>query len=247
MMNKKFESLINKNMKKIIEKNASFIIVSLIAIFITALSCVVSPSVSSAADLPPVDETVNRLQQIYERTRDFQAHFIQENTVKSIRKTDVEEGSVYFKNPKQMLWDYKKPRPKKLIINAQKSWLYLPQDRTAYTQESDKIFESEALIKFLSGLGKLKDDFTIKYAAPQALDKNGNYLLQLYPREKGASYQYLRMTLARDDFHILEVGFDDVMGNSTVLRFSGIKMNSGLSSKLFQFQPPVGTSIFKMP
>lgn len=231
----------------ILEKNRLFTIAVYLAIFTAFLMGLVPPSFSGAAEPPAIDETVNRLQQIYEHTHDFQAYFIQENTVKSIRKTEVEEGIVYFKNPKQMLWDYKKPKPKKLVMNAQKSWLYLPQDRTAYTQESDKIFESQALIKFLSGLGKLKDDFMIQYAAPQAMDKNGNYLLQLYPREKGASYQYLQMTIARKDFHILKVSFDDVMGNSTVLRFSDIKMNAGLSSKLFQFQPPAGVSIFKMP
>lgn len=201
----------------------------------------------SFAQTPPLEETVNRLQSIYENTRDFQAGFVQETTVKSIRKTDVEEGIVYFKSPRQMLWDYKKPKAKKLIINTHKTWLYVPQDKTAYTQQSDQIFKSEALIKFLSGIGKLKDDFDIKYAASGAVDKNGNYLLQLYPREKSASYQFLQMTIEKKDYHILQVSFDDVMGNATVVRFSGIKINSGLSSKLFQFQPPQGVSIFKMP
>jgi len=236
-----------KKMKTILDRNCLFMTLKFIAVFFAIFLAIISPANSFAAELPPIDDTVNRLQQIYEQTRDFQANFVQETTVKSIRKTNMEEGIVYFKNPKQMFWDYKKPKTKKLIINAQKSWLYLPRDKAVYTQESDKIFKSEALIKFLSGLGKLRDDFTIKYAASGALDKSGNYLLQLYPREKGASYQYLQMTIAKNDFHILRVSFDDVMGNSTVLKFSGVKMNTGLSSKLFQFQPPPGTSIFKMP
>jgi outer membrane lipoprotein carrier protein len=234
-------------MKTNIDKNELFISVKIVAILIAIFLGVILPHHSYAAEPPPIDETVNRLQRIYEKTQDFQANFVQETTVKSIRKTDVEEGIVYFKNPKQMLWDYKKPKTKKLIINSQKAWLYLPQDKSVYTQESDKIFKSEALIKFLSGLGKLKDDFTIKYAAPGAIDKDGNYLLQLFPREKGASYQYLLMTVEKNNFHILKVSFDDVMGNSTYLKFSGIKMNAGLSSKLFQFQLPPGVSIFKMP
>jgi len=234
-------------MKKNLDKNWLFISVKIVAVFMAIFWGIVLHPVSGAAELPPIDDTVNRLQQMYEKTQDFQANFIQETTVKSIRKTDVEEGIVYFKNPKQMLWDYKKPKTKKLIINAHKAWLYLPQDKAVYTQESDKIFKSEALIKFLSGLGKLRDDFSIKYDTPGTMDKGGNYLLQLYPREKGASYEYLQMTIAKSDFHILQVSFDDIMGNSTVLKFSGIKINTGLSSKLFQFQPPSGVSIFKMP
>ena len=230
-----------------LEKNELFISVKILAVFMIIFFGIVLIPKYGAADPPHINEIVNRLQQVYERTQDFQAGFIQETTVTSIRKTDTEEGIVYFKNPKQMLWDYKKPKAKKLIINAQKAWLYLPKDKTVYVQESDKIFKSEALIKFLSGLGKLNDDFKIHYATPHATDKEGNYLLQLYPREKGASYQYLQMTVAKNNFHILQVSFDDVMGNSTHLRFSGIKMNAGLSSKLFQFQPPAGVSIFKMP
>ncbi len=227
-------------------KNRLFIFRKIIAVIFILSAGIIFASVSGAAEAPLLQETVNHLQRIYEKTQDFQAGFIQETTVKSIRKTDVEEGMVYFKNPKQMLWDYKKPKAKKLIINTQKAWLYLPQDKTVYTQESDKIFKSGVLIKFLSGLGKLNDDFTIQYAAGNAMDKNGNYLLQLYPREKGATYQYLQMTVEKNTFHILQVSFDDVMGNSTSLKFSGIKMNTGLSSKLFQFHPPPGASIFKM-
>jgi len=234
-------------MKKIIpNKNKLFVLMLFIALFCPTFFGTMF-FMAASAEMPPIDETVTRLQSIYEKTRDFQAGFVQETTVKSIRKTDVEEGIVYFKNPRQMLWDYKKPRAKKLIISAGKAWLYLPQDKTVYTREAEQMFKSEALIKFLSGIGKLKDDFEIKYASPQAVDKNGNYVLQLYPREKSASYQYLQMTVAKNDFSILQVSFDDVMGNSTVLKFSGLKINAGLSAKLFQFHPPQGVSVFKMP
>jgi outer membrane lipoprotein-sorting protein len=233
-------------MKVNLNKIELFMPVKLLAVCAALFLGVVFPPASSAGPAPALEEVIERLQQIYEKTQDFQAGFIQETTVKSIRKTDTEVGTVYFKNPRQMLWDYKKPKTKKLIINAQKAWLYLPQEKTVYTQESNKIFKSEALIKFLSGLGKLNHDFTIQYASP-AVDLDGNYLLLLHPREKGASYSYLKMTIAKNNFYILQVGFDDVMGNSTLLKFSDIKMNIGLSSKMFQFQPPPGVSIFKMP
>lgn len=233
-------------MKINLSKIELFMTAKIFAVCAALFLGVVFPSVSWAGPAPPLEEVIESLQKIYEKTQDFQAGFIQETTVKSIRKTDTEEGTVCFKNPRQMLWDYKKPKVKKLIINAQKAWLYLPSDKTVYVQESNRIFKSEALIKFLSGLGKLHHDFTIQYASP-AVDSDGNYLLLLYPREKGASYSYLKMTIAKDNFYILQVGFDDVMGNSTLLKFSDIKMNRGLSSKRFQFKPPPGVSIFKMP
>jgi outer membrane lipoprotein carrier protein len=146
-----------------------------------------------------------------------------------------------------MLWNYTKPKAKKLVINSRKVWLYLPQEKVAYTQDADYIFQSKVLIKFLTGLGKLKDDFTIEYAKSNALDKNENYRLVLTPLEKSASYNTLQITVDKNIFYILQVNFDDTFGNSTNLRFSNIAINTGLASQIFQFQPPAGVSIFKMP
>ena len=146
-----------------------------------------------------------------------------------------------------MLWDYVKPDEKKLIINPQKAWLYLPHEKTAYVQKADTLFQSATIIRFLSGLGKLKDDFDIAYAEPNPKDKNGNYLLKLTPKEKSSALQVLSITLDKNTFFIIQVSFEDLMGNITTLKFSSIAMNAGLSDKLFKFQPPAGTNIFDMP
>ena len=201
---------------------------------------------SSAAEIPPIDDVVSRLQQTYEKTIDFKADFIQETTIKSIKKTDMEEGIVFFKNPRNMLWNYTKPKAKKMVINSRKVWLYLPQEKVAYTQDANYIFQSRVLIKFLTGLGKLKDDFTIEYAKSIALDKNDNYRLVLTPLEKSASYKTLQITVDKKIFYILQANFDDTFGNSTALRFSNIAINTGIAANIFQFKPPAGVSIFKM-
>lgn len=214
-------------------------------IFVT-LFTIVAPFTAFASTVP-IDEVVTALQQTYENTQDFRAGFIQETTIQSIKKTDIEEGTVFFKNPKNMLWDYSQPKKKKLVINPRKAWLYLPQEKVAYTQESDYIFKSRTLIKFLSGLGKLKNDFTIKYAEPKSLDRQGNYLLILTPLEKIPSLNPFQITVDKNTFIIMQVSFEDTMGNATILKFSNITTNTGLSEKMFQFKPPAGVSIFNMP
>ena len=250
--NMPFRSILLNNFdKKIIKKNLQdfkqFTIIAFklgiaITVFGGYFACP-----TFAAEIPPIDDVVSRLQQTYEQTIDFKADFIQETTIKSIKKTDREEGVVFFKNPKNMLWNYTKPKAKKLVINSKKVWLYLPQEKVAYTQDSDYIFKSKVLIKFLTGLGKLKDDFTIDYAKSDALDKNENYRLVLTPREKNTPYNTLQITVDKNIFYILQVNFDDTFGNSTNLRFSNIAINSGLAANIFQFKPPAGVSILKMP
>lgn len=214
---------------------------------IAALFLIFLPSIVLAEELPPIDDIVQKLQHTYEKTEDFKANFLQETTIKSIKKTEIEEGSVFFKNPKNMLWNYTKPRAKKLVINRHTAWLYLPQEKVAYWQKSDNIFQSKALIKFLSGLGKLKDDFAITYAEPKALDKNGNYLLLLIPLEKNTILNPIQINVDKSKFYILQVNFDDALGNSTSIKFFNIFTNNGLTDKMFQFQPPAGVSIFNMP
>jgi len=210
------------------------------------LSLIALPEFVFAGELPVVGDIAQKIQSSYEKAKDLKADFIQEATIKSIKKTEREEGRVFFKNPKNMLWDYTKPKGKKLVINSQTSWLYLAGEKVAYTQKSENIFQSKTLISFFSGSGKLKDDFIIKYAEPKALDKDGNYLLVLIPREKTAACNLVKLSVDKNNFNILQVSFDDAFGNSTTLKFFNISINTGLSQKIFQFKPPAGVEVFQM-
>jgi len=211
------------------------------------LSLLSIPDCAFSEELPAVGDIAQKLQSFYEKTKDLKADFIQEVTIKSIKKTEREEGKVFFKNPKNMLWEYTKPKGKKLVINHQAAWLYLANEKVAYKQKSESIFQSKFLINFFSGSGKLKNDFTIKYAEPKALDKDGNYMLVLTPREKTAACNLINLTIEKNSFYIQQVSFDDVMGNSTTLRFSNISVNTGLAQKMFQFKAPAGVEVFEMP
>jgi outer membrane lipoprotein carrier protein len=205
------------------------------------------PTLAFCGELPPLEYVIQKFQISYEKTQDLRADFIQETTIKSIKKTQREEGKVFFKNPKNMSWNYTKPSGKKLVINRQAAWLYLPQEKVVYAQKSDSIFQSKLLINFFAGTGKLKDDFIITYAESEALDKNGNYLLILTPREKTAACNLLKLTIDKDNFYILQVSFEDALGNSTTLKFSNIYLNTGLTENFFQFKPPAGVEIFEVP
>ena len=67
----------------------------------------------------------------------------------------------------------------------------------------------------------------------------------LIPREKTAACNSVKLTIDKNNFYILQVSFDDVMGNSTTLKFSNIFVNTGLAQKIFQFKPPAGVEVLK--
>jgi outer membrane lipoprotein carrier protein len=240
------EALFFVKMIRIFLKINKLFTAAVIVLFLI-LSLIAGPACAFSEELPAVGDIAQKLQGSYEKTTDLKADFIQEAAIKSIKKTQREEGKVFFKNPKSMLWEYAKPQGKKLVINSQTAWLYIAREKVAYKQKSESIFQSKFLMNFFAGTGKLKDDFIMKYAEPKAMDKDGNYLLVLIPREKTAACNSVNLTIDRNNFYILQISFDDVMGNSTTLRFSNISINTGLAQKMFQFKPPVGVQVFDMP
>jgi outer membrane lipoprotein carrier protein len=199
-----------------------------------------------AAEMPPLEKLIVRMQETYDKTQDLTATFVQELTIQSIKKTEREEGTVYFKNPRRMYWEYTRPKSKKLVVNPKKAWLYVPEDHVVYVQDSEAMYQSKVILRFLSGIGKLRDDFQIEYAAPEATDKEGHYLLVLTPKRTDLGIDRLHLTVDRNSFQIMQCRFSDAYGNLTRIRFQNIRTNNSLPESLFHFKPPQGVEIFNV-
>ena len=230
-------------MKKKCDRNYSYslkIVIILICLLFFALR-------TSFADILPLNELIARTQERYKKTQDIKAQFIQEVTIKSVNKTEREEGVVYVKNPRRMLWVYSKPKAKKLIINPKKAWLYIPEDRAAYVQDTENIYRSKLAVKFLSGIGKLSEDFHVGFSKPDTVDRNGDYLLTLVPKVSDTGVDKLYITIDKENFQIIQCSFADLYGNVTRIRLADIRINNNLDDKLFNFKPPSGVEVFNMP
>jgi len=192
----------------------------------------------------PLNELIAQAQDRYEKTGDVKADFIQEATIKSMNKTEREEGVFYFKNPRRMVWDYTKPKKKKLVINPQTAWLYIPEDSIVYVQDAESILKSKVSIRFLAGLGKLKNDFHIAFAGPDHVDREGNFLLKLVPKERDFGMEELFLALDKEKLQITRLSFTDGYGNTTRLFFRNINVNNNLPEKFFTFIPPAGVEVY---
>lgn len=205
------------------------------------------PAPAIPAEVLSLEQLTAKTQEIYEKTTDLKARFVQEVTIRSMKKTEREEGTVHFKNPRMMMWDYQKPKAKKLVINARKAWLYVPEDRMVYVQNAEEVYRSRMAVRFLSGLGKLSEDFHIRFTGDKTLDEQGNYLLTLTAKEAEGGVERLFLTIDGKNFHISQFSFTDAYGNTTRLRLSDIRINTGVPDSLFSFKPPAGVEIVTMP
>ncbi|MFA4916075.1 MAG: outer membrane lipoprotein carrier protein LolA [Syntrophales bacterium] len=228
---------------KILKKRRQFVIGISIALWLNFF--LVLPGALAKSEL--LSEVIAKTQERYEKTEDLKAQFIYEVTIKSVDKIERETGMFYLKKPMNMLWDYEKPKTKKIVINQQKAFLYIPGDHVLYVQNVESIFKSMPAVRFFSGIGKLQDEFQISFTQPDHFDGDGNYLLTMVPKDATFSIQKIFLTIDKSNFHIVQCSFTDMYGNVTSIRFRNIMVNNKLSAGLFTFTPPPGVEIVNMP
>ena len=215
---------------------------AVLALFVIVV--LILPGTAAISQVPSLDELAGKIQGAYDHTLDFKANFIQDATVKSMMRTTREEGTVYLKKPERMLWDYTKPSMKKLVINPRKAWLYMPDEEIVYVQDAKEVLSSKMTIRFLTGIGRLKDDFDLGIPAGGATDTEGNYAVVLTPRGYEAGIKTLMITVDKDTFHIRGCLFTDLYDNETRLTFSNIEFNTDPPDELFDFAPPPGVKVY---
>ena len=201
----------------------------------------------AAAETLSLEEVVQGLQNVYEQTTDLKANFVQEVVMSSVNRQERSEGTVYYKPPHRMLWDYKKPAVKKLIVNPDKAYLYVPGERAVYVQDTARLFKSQLIVRLLNGIGKVTEDFRIAFADSGALPTARELSSGHDPAKADLGVDKILVTLHRDDFTIIQCRFTDVYGNRTTVQFRNIKRNTQLSDKLFQFKPPAKTDVYLLP
>ncbi|MGD9228162.1 MAG: outer membrane lipoprotein carrier protein LolA, partial [Desulfobacterales bacterium] len=79
-----------------------------------------------------VDHILDRVENKYADSK-FSADFIQKSTIKAMEITDLATGKVYIKYPGMMRWEYEKPERQIIITDADKLWIYRPEDNQVMT------------------------------------------------------------------------------------------------------------------
>lgn len=194
-----------------------------------------------------LEEVIDSVQKNYEKIVDFKSHFRQETYLPYMNRTVVEEGTVFFKKPGRMRWDYKHPKVKTLYVTPVKAWLYIPKEKIVYVQDLRRGSNSQLHLRLLSGKGNLKEDFTARFDPLGPVDGNGNYLLQLDERRANDGVKGIGLKVDGRNFHILSISFSDVQGNKSVISFKDLRVNGGLPDSVFVFQTPRGVQVFTQP
>ena len=206
-----------------------------------------SPEAGNAADAascPPAGQIAQRLQARYDSTKNFRADFRQETMIASVGQGEEAFGTVVFMKPGRMHWEFQTPQRQSIVADGTTLWIYQPADRQVLKAPFTAAFASSTPVSFLTGVGRIKDDFTV---APDPRGCNAQRLyVKLVPKsDQGVGA--LTLAVSRPTYDIVEAAITDPVGNLTTLSFSNVTRNVDLADDEFRFVVPEGTDIVAAP
>jgi outer membrane lipoprotein carrier protein len=189
------------------------------------------------------DDVAERVQKFYKKTKDYHADFEQTYTDAAAGDKKKSQGTVYFKKPGKMRWDYYEDgsrKAKKLLVsNGADFWIY----EVEFKQVFKKCLSESQLptsLKFLMGQGELLKEFNAEFASRSTPEEP---VLELVPKEPTSKYTKLIFELDPKTFQVEQTTIFDPYGNTNEIRFKKAKINKNLKDNGFDFKPPKGARL----
>jgi outer membrane lipoprotein carrier protein len=200
-----------------------------------------------AAGRLPTAQVVDRVQRRYDAAQDFRADFEQTLSSAVMRRKTQSAGEVLLKKPGLMRWNYRAPEPRMYLSDGAVLWLYEPDDGQAFKQDL-RSSQLPAALAFLTGTGKLAEEFEIESVAPTdpgvpKVSGASDYRLALHPRQAQPQIRSIVFVVDPGTFEVRETIITDGQGNENDVRFSNIRTNTHLPAATFHFSPPPGVRI----
>jgi outer membrane lipoprotein carrier protein len=188
---------------------------------------------------PDVKALVDRMQAFYEKTNDFKADFKQDYKYKTFRRTQTSTGTVIYKKPGLMRWEYEKPSKRTFVLAGSKVYAHDPeaQSLTVASVDTSKL---SASVTFLFGQGKLADEFNIKKGT--CADCKGT-LLVLDPAQPDPRFRQVRLEVDTNTAQVLKSTVVDPDGSENTIAFLNLKTNVNVEADSFKINPPEGTRV----
>jgi outer membrane lipoprotein carrier protein len=217
---------------------------------ISTIASLVFTMAQSPAPAPPppsakldVKAVVAEVQKRYDAAGDFRARFTQTLTSPALGRKTSSAGEVTFKKPGRMRWDYEKPDKSSYVTDGGGVlWLYEPEDKQAFKQKLETS-QLPAALSFLTGKGKLANEFDITAAGKTSYGVAGDHVLSLSPKTPQAQVKTIVFVVDPRTFDVRESVITDAQGNVNDLVFSDIRVNTKIPDATFKFTPPAGTRV----
>jgi len=202
---------------------------------------------------------VSRLEARYRSARTLQATFLERYTENG-RLIRVEAGTVYFRRPGKMRWEYDSPEKNLFVVDGKTAWFYVRADRTVTRVPAKESSDWRTPLALLAGEMKLSRVCEkIQWALDEPPDSPADAVLycelkgaEARTQEQGVTASTSNMTAARDMVYLevvqssgdlVRILVKNAGGVGIEFRFAGWQYNPQVADSLFHFSVPPGVAI----
>lgn len=184
-------------------------------------------------------QVLDALDKRYASFADLRAAFDQNSFFAGLGREEMSKGSVEFKKPGMMNWNYEEPKKQSFITDGSTLWFFQPDLNQVTLGDFKQSFNSDLPVSFLLGAARLQSNFNVE----QACQSNGGTVLKLKPKDADPNLDEFFLLLRKSDQLPIGAKIIDIAGNETAIVFSDIAVNPGLNAKDFSFVIPRGVDI----
>jgi outer membrane lipoprotein carrier protein len=207
-----------------------------------ALALLLALALPVTAQAPTLDDVIRGVEGAYGKMTDLRGEFTQSALNKSLNQTIDAKGVVYLKKGGKLRWEYVEPTKQEIVSDGKTIWIHTPQLNQVNTGAAPEALSGPAG-SFLSGLGKLRQHFNVRFLNPaQPTDADGNVVLDLTPKQPLPTLARLVLSLDAKSYDVRKAVVYDQFENTVTMTFTKVAVNTGLPDKLFVFTAPKGTA-----
>jgi len=207
-------------------------------IFLFFIFSLLLPLPLSEAQTLKVDEVVQRLRENREKIKDFSADLLQEKKISLLKEKVVSKGRIRFRKPDHFFIEFFSPESSQMAFDGKTLLLYFKKEKIAerYRVQGNLVAEKYFLFS--------KDPFQEKLAAWKIVEDQESFLvMEILPKEKEVLFVKTRLWISKKDWMVIAMEMVERNGDTTFLRYSNMRMNTGLKDSDFQLSFPKDVKI----
>lgn len=185
-----------------------------------------------------VDEVVRRLKETREKTEDFSADLLQEKKIFLLKDKVISRGRIRFKKPDLFFIEFFHPESTQMVFDGKTLLLYFKEEKMAerYQVHANPIVEKYLLFS--------KDPFQEEAASWKIVEDLGSALvIEILPKVKEVLFVKTRIWVSKKDWMVVGMEMVERNGDTTFLRYSNMKINTGLKDSDFKIRLPKDVKI----
>jgi len=233
----------------VVYKNRLIVFMLLIAGIFFFVTPVFSSNLSNPKNIYDI---LSEMEKANTAFKTLKAGIVYTRTITLLESTEISEGELRYKKPKRVYLKFYPPRNEVNVVDGKYVWVYHPSEKQVEKYEMTGSKQSSQGVSFFEfGYGEsveaAKKDYTITLLNTKEDGKKRFYILDLQPKDPKSQYSDTRLWVEEGFWLPSRIELYESDGEVVnVIELKNIKINKGMSDKLFIFDVPRGVEVIEL-